>query len=279
MNSIHGLGIGWRPELALDIERHSGLNFIEVVAEDLNPRERLPAPLRKLRERGLPIIPHGISLSLGGAEPPDRSRMDRLARLAEMVQAPLVSEHLSFVRAGRIESGHLLPLARTAEMLDIVVENIEIAKRALPVPLAIENVSTLFEWPHAEMDEAAFLREVLERADIGLLLDIENVYANARNHGYDPLEFLDRIPLERIAYVHIAGGIERGCLYHDTHTATVPRPVLALLEELSSRVALPGVMLERDDEFPSPGELYAELEAIHAAIKRGRVRREVCHVG
>lgn len=272
-----GLGIGWRPELALFIEQHRGLGFVEVIAEDLDPAGPIPAPLRRLRERGLPVLPHGVALSLGGAEPPDLHRLAALARLAERLDAPLVSEHLAFVRAGGRESGHLLPLPRTEEVIDVVVDNIRRAQEALPVPLALENIATLFEWPHPELDEAAFLAEVLERADVSLLLDLENVYANARNHGGDPVAFLDRLPLHRIAYVHVAGGLERQGVYHDTHTQPVPRPVLELLEELCARVAVPGVLLERDDHFPSDAELQVELDALAAAVERGTARREACH--
>jgi uncharacterized protein (UPF0276 family) len=273
-----GLGIGWRSELALPIDRHKGLGFIEILAEDLDPWGLVPAPVEQLRRRGLAVIPHGVSLSLGGGEPPDPARLEGLARLATRLGAPLVSEHLSFVRADGLESGHLLPLPRTREALDVVVANVRAAKAALPVPLALENIACLFEWPHGDMDEAAFLTEVLEQTDTLLLLDIENVYANARNHGWDPLAFLDRIPLDRIAYVHVAGGVERKGLYHDTHTYPVPAPVLDLLTELCARTEVPGVMLERDGHFPKPAELYAELDAIAAAAARGAARREAGYV-
>jgi uncharacterized protein (UPF0276 family) len=273
-----GLGVGWRSELALAIDRRRDLGFIEVLAEDLDPQGALPAPVEQLRRRGVPVVPHGVSLSLGGAEPPSPARLDALARLAARLGAPLVSEHLAFVRAGGLESGHLLPLPWTEETLNVVVENVRRAKEALPVPLALENVASLIQWPGSEMDEAAFLAKVLTRADVLLLLDIENVYANARNHGFDPRAYLDRLPLERIAYVHIAGGAERHGLYHDTHTQPVPQPVFDLLEELCARVAVPGVLLERDDDFPTEEQFNAELDAIAAAVARGTARREGRHV-
>src|SRR5262249_1528304 len=160
-------------------------------------------------------VPHGVTLSLGSGEPPERDRLARLGSLARRVGAPLVSEHLAFVRGGGIETGHLLPLPRTREALDVVVANVRAAKEALPVPLAIETIATLFDWPGAEMDEATFLAEVLERADVLLLLDLANVYANALNRGDDPVAFLDRLPLRRIAYVHVAGGMMREGIYHD----------------------------------------------------------------
>jgi uncharacterized protein (UPF0276 family) len=273
-----GLGIGWRPELALAIERHPGLGFIEVLAEDLDPDMPIPHAIERLRRRGLAVIPHGVSLSLGGAEPPDANRLGRLASAATVLGASLVSEHIAFVRAGDLESGHLLPVPRTRAALEVLVANVRIAQQALPVPLALENIASLIEWPDNEMDEATFLTELLERTGALLLLDIENVYANARNHGWDALQYLRDIPLERIAYVHIAGGIERAGLYHDTHTHRVPQPVLELLEELCALTDVPGVLLERDDRFPTEAELTAELKAISAGVAQGRRRREDHHV-
>jgi uncharacterized protein (UPF0276 family) len=275
-----GLGIGWRPELAWPIDRRRDLGFVEIIAEDLAGPFPAPRPLELLRERGVQVIPHGVSLSLGGAEPPDRGRLAALARLAERWEAPLVSEHLAFVRGGGLETGHLLPLPRSREALDLVVENVRTAQQVLPVPLALENVAVLFEWPAPEMSEAEFLAEVLERADVLLLLDLENVYANARNLGGCPIAFLDGLPLERLAYVHVAGGIEREGLYHDTHTYPVPAPVLDLLEELCARVSVPGVLLERDGRFPADEDLHAELDALAAAVARGDARRKgnVSHV-
>jgi uncharacterized protein (UPF0276 family) len=272
-----GLGIGWRPEIALTIDRRPDLGFIEVIAEDIDHRHPLPAPIESLRQRGLAVIPHGVTLSLGGAERPDKARLDRMSQLASRLKSPLVSEHLAFVRAGGMETGHLLPVSRTRESLETVVGNVREAQAALPVPLALENIASLFEWPAGDMDEAEFLSEVLVRSDVLLLLDIENVYANALNRGRDPVAFLDRIPLERIAYVHVAGGSVRGGFYHDSHTDDVPTGVLELLTELAARVDLPGVMLERDGKFPPDAKLNTELDAIALAVDRGPAQRmELC---
>jgi uncharacterized protein (UPF0276 family) len=222
-------------------------------------------------------VPHGTGLSLGGAEPLDRKRLDHLARLAERLDAPMVSEHIAFVRAGGIEAGHLLPLPRTYESLDVLVENIREAQAALPVPLAIENIATLFEWPASEMDEATFITEALERTDTRLLLDVSNLYANTRNHGWEATAFLDGLPLARLAYVHIAGGIVRNRLYHDTHAHAIPAGAFELLAELCARIEPPGVLLERDDHFPEASELLSELDAIAQAIARGAQRRELVY--
>ena len=270
-----GSGIGWRPELALAIDRRPNLGFVELIAEDFDPARPVPAPVAQLLARGVRAVPHGVTLSLGGAEPVDPARVERLAKLARQLDAPFVSEHIAFVRAGGVEAGHLLPLPRTRDALNVLVDNVRRVRDRLPVPLALENISALFEWPDADLAEADFLTEALERTDSLLLLDIANVWANARNLGRgDGTAFLDRIPLHRLAYVHVAGGVERAGVYHDTHTAAVPQGVLDLLEELCARVAPPGVMLERDDDFPDELSLNAELDRIAAAVARGAARRE-----
>jgi hypothetical protein len=267
-----GLGIGWRPELALDIQRRQDIGFVEIVAENVNP-SKIPPPLLELRGRGVRVIPHGISLSLGSAEPLDKSRVRRLADLSRELDAPLVSEHVAFVRAGGVEAGHLLPMPRTWAALDVMIDNVRAAQDLLPVPLALENVAALFDWPDREMDEAEFIGRIIERTGAFLLLDVANVWANARNLGGDPVAILRQMPLQKLAYVHVAGGEERDGTYHDTHAANVPADVLELLTRLSNLVDLPGVMLERDDHFPSAAELNRELDAIAAACASGRAQR------
>jgi uncharacterized protein (UPF0276 family) len=267
-----GPGIAWRPQIDAAIAGADGLGFVEVIAESIGAHG-LPAGVAAARERGLQVVPHGVSLSLGGAERPDRDRLAQLASVAERVGAPLVSEHIAFVRAGGRESGHLLPVARTREALAILAENVAIAQDALPVALALEHVAALVEWPGAEMDEAAFVCELIERSGALLLLDLSNLFANAHNHGWDALESLSRFPLDRLAYVHVGGGTFRDGVYHDTHAHPVLAEVLHLVEELCALVDPPGVLLERDDDFPSAGELTAELQAIADAVRHGSERR------
>jgi len=267
-----GVGVGWRPQLALWIDRQP-LRFVEVMAEDFWSRPVAPA-VENLRERGATVAPHSVSLSLGGAEPVDIAAVERLGGLARRLGSPIVSDHAAFVRAGGRESGHLLPLPRTQEALDVLVENIRTARRHLPVPLAVENIATLFEWPGAEMDEATFLREAITRSGAMLLLDVANLHANALNHGWDSHAFLDGMPLDRLAYVHIAGGVEHDGFYHDTHAHPVPEGPLELLTDLCSRVEPPAVLLERDEGFPRTEETAEEYAAIARAVSRGNAIRE-----
>jgi uncharacterized protein len=264
-----GTGLGWRPALAgfLAGRLETGdLGFVEVLAEHVDPR-RLPPPLTSLRDKGVPIVVHGLALSLGGAERPSRRRLRHLAACAEALHAPLVSEHLAFVRAGGHDSGHLLPVPRTRHALDVVCANIAEAQARLPVPLALENIASLIEWPESELSEADFLAEIVGRTGVSLLVDVANLYANARNHGTDPEAFLDRLPLDNLAYVHVAGGVERDDgFYRDTHRHAVPPEVFELLGELCARSAPPGVLIEWDSHFPAHGELDAELRAVASVM-------------
>ena len=257
---VTGLGIGWRPEIAGFVAGLPDLGFVEVIAESLGS-QGLPWTLAELRDRGVAIVPHGIKLSLGSAEPVSEKRVALLAGAAEVTEAPLVSEHLAFVRAGGLEAGHLLPLPRTWQAVNAVVANVRRTQEELPVPLALEPIAALFEWPDNDLTEAQFVTEILERTEAMLLLDVANVYANALNRGADPESGLEGWPLERLAYVHIAGGRLKGGLYHDTHTDPVPPEVLELLP----LVKAPAVLLERDGDYPPGDELRAELDAIAAA--------------
>ena len=209
-----GLGIGWRPELALAIDRRErqrgDLGFVELLADNFDPRRPLPAPLRSLRERGVRIVVHSIGLSLGGAEPVDRRRLDRLARVAEWAGAACVSDHVAFVRAGRHNSGHLLPVPRTEAALAVLCANVTRAQAALPVPLALENIAALFDWPDATMDEPEFLGRLTAATGARLIVDVSNLHAAARNLGVDARAWLARVPVDRIAYAHVGGGVARG---------------------------------------------------------------------
>ncbi|MFI5619401.1 DUF692 domain-containing protein [Streptomyces sp. NPDC051567] len=262
-----GLGIGWRPEIADAVERLPGLDWVEVVAENVCPGH-LPASLLRLRERGVRVVPHGVSLGLGGADRPDPAKLAALGERAVALGAPLVTEHIAFVRTSSpvLEAGHLLPVPRTRDALDVLCENVRIAQDALPVPLALENIAALISWPGEEMTEGQFLTELVERTGVRLLLDVANLHTNRVNRGEDPAAVLDAVPLEALAYVHVAGGIERAGVWHDTHAHPVPPVVLDILAGLRARVAPPGVLLERDDDFPPEPQLADELARIRAVV-------------
>ncbi|MEF9886004.1 DUF692 domain-containing protein [Streptomyces sp. P9-A4] len=270
-----GIGIGWRPEIAEAVEGLSGVDWVEVVAENICAGH-LPDSLTRLRQRGVTVVPHGVSLGLGGADRPDPARLAALGEKAVALGAPLVTEHIAFVRAGgpltatpQLEAGHLLPVPRTRDALDVLCENVRIAQDALPVPLALENIAALIAWPGEEMTEGQFLAELVERTGVRLLIDVANLHTNHVNRGEDPARALAELPVEAIAYVHVAGGVERDGVWHDTHAHPVPEAVLDVLADLAGRITPPGILLERDDDFPPAEELAGELEAIRTTTGVG----------
>lgn len=264
---LTGPGIGWRSELdgfLVELtESGGGLAFTEQIAERV--RHGVPDGLRTLMERGVPVVAHGVSLGLAGADRPAKEKLAQLAEAAVTLGSPLVSEHVAFVRATKpaeapdlhadvLEARHLVPGPRTRESLDVLVENVREAMDALPVPLAMENPAGTLAWPEDELDEPSYLAELTERTGCLLLLDLANLYVSCRAFGGDPHALLERMPLERVAYAHIAGGAEHDGVYLDSHAHDIPDPVFDLLRHFHDLTSgrTPGVMIERDDDIDVP---------------------------
>lgn len=276
-----GLGIGWRPEIARTVEELDGVEWVEVVAENICPSHLHPSLVR-LRGRGVTIVPHGVSLGLGGSERPDPARLAALSDRAQALASPVVTEHIAFVGADgrrpggpRLEAGHLLPVPRTRTALDVLCENVRIAQESLPVPLALENIAGLFSWPDEDFTEAEFLTELVERTGVRLLIDVANLHTNHVNRGEDPARTLAALPRDALAYVHVAGGVLEDGVWHDSHAHPVPSAVLDVLAGLCAHMTPPGVLLERDESFPPTDELAAELAAIGRVVANTRPSRPV----
>jgi uncharacterized protein len=260
-----GVGLGWRPETAWLIDQRRHLAFTEVIAENVAP-DRPPPALAAAVERGLRAVAHGISLNLGGAEPPDRARIRRLRAVARALRAPLVSEHVSFSRARDLASPHFLPVPHTRPQLAVLIEHVRRVAGALDVPLALENVAAPLAWPGDELAEADFLAELLERTGALLLLDVANLHANLVNHGGDLDAYLARLPLDRIAYLHAAGGARIGAMWRDTHAHPIGATLLETLTAVLARTGPRPILLERDGAFPARAALEAELDSLEAAL-------------
>ena len=259
-----GLGIGWRAEIAPLIDRRRDLGFVEILGENESATVANPC-LQALRDRGVQVVPHGVSASLGSVDGFREASIRHLGALARRYDSPLVSEHMAFVRAGDREAGHLMPVERTRVQLEVLVENVRRAQALLPVPLALENISALMDWPNAELGHAEFLTELLDRTGAYLLLDIANVHANAVNLGVDPMEFLRALPLDRVAYIHVGGGhIENG-ISHDSHADPVDAAIFDLVSRAATLFPMPAIMLERDECFPPDEEITAELDQLARA--------------
>jgi uncharacterized protein (UPF0276 family) len=262
-------GIGFRPPLLADLfKNRSAVDFVEIVADHY-----LAAPPEKLREFDLlkanfPVIPHALGLSLGSADGLDRRYLEQLAQLVNRLDPPWWSEHIAFTRAGDVDIGHLAPLPFTIEAVETLCRNIATARELIAAPLILENISYTVALPFGELTEAEFVREVLNRSDCGLLLDVTNLYANSVNHGFDARAFLDELPLERVVQLHFVGGHWDQGVWIDSHSTTTPDEVWKLLEDVFQRAPVKAALLERDENFPDFVELADELSRVRSIGKR-----------
>lgn len=261
----HQVGLGLRREMlsAVVEQQHQGIDFFEVAPENWLPYGgAYQKKFRQLTER-YPFICHGLSLSLGSPDPLDLDFVRQVKAFLKEHQIKLYSEHLSYCSA----AGHLydlLPIPFTEEAAVYVAKRIRVVQDILEQPLVIENVS-YYAAPGQELSELEFTQAVLDLADCKLLLDVNNIYVNSVNHGYDALEFLKGLPTKRIAYGHVAGHYrQHDSLLVDTHGADVCDPVWALLSEAYQFHGLFPTLLERDFNIPDMQQLQKELAHIRS---------------
>lgn len=258
-----GAGLGLRRPMLAELggQVQAPVDFFEVAPENwIGLGGRMGWQFRALCERR-PLLCHGLSLNLGGHAPLDRQLLADLRTFLDSHGARLYSEHLSACADDGMLYD-LMPLPLTGDSVRRVAARIAQVQEALQRPLVIENVSAYARLP-GELDELAFIRAVLEEADCQLLLDVNNVYVNSVNFGFDAAEFIAGLPGERIAYLHVAGHYDQAPgLKIDTHGAPVCGPVWALLQHSYACHGVRPTLLERDFNLPPLAELYAELEQI-----------------
>jgi len=242
---------------------HPALDFLEVAPENWL---RLGGPIKRRFEALLeryPLYTHGLSLSIGGPAPLDETFIRAIKQFLDDYQPVLYSEHLSF-SSDNAHLYDLMPIPFTEAAINHVVARIQRVQDLLGQRLVLENVS-YYTAPTAELDELTFITTILERADCDLLLDVNNVYVNSVNHGYDPVAFIDRIPPERVRYLHVAGHLQlEPNLIIDTHGAAVSDPVWSLLAHTYRRFGAVPTLLERDFEIPPLVELMSEVATIRS---------------
>lgn len=251
------------------LEETPQMGFFEVISENFFGDGGKPLyHLDQFCER-YPIILHGVALSIGAPEEPSRDYLNRLKALVKRVKPAWVSDHFCWCGAGGAHLHDLLPLPYTEEALHRVAERARMVQDFLEVPFGLENTSSYLTYTRSTMSEWEFVREVVERADCGLMFDVNNVYVSAYNHGFDPLDFIRAIPLERILQIHIAGHTNFGKYIIDTHVGPLIDPVLALYRETIRRAGPISTLLEWDDHIPEFAILRAEVQRVARFREQG----------
>jgi len=263
-----GVGLGLRRELAgMTFDHADHIDWLEFVPENYMG---LGGAARQRLERAqsdFPLISHGINLSIGSTDPIDHDYIKSIKALLDQTNSAWWSDHLCFASHGGVYMHDLLPLPFSHEAVDHIASRIVKVQEQVGRPFLLENISFYMQMPGHEMSEAQFLSEILEKADCGLLLDINNIYVNSLNHGFDPYEFLAQIPMERTVQIHLAGHSDKGDVVIDTHGTSVVQPVFDLLKFVLSKTDVKAVMLERDQNFPEFSELLGELNTIRDIVR------------
>jgi len=268
----HGIGLGLRQPMARATleEAPPELAWLEIHPENYMQRGgRYESLLADARLR-FPLVTHGLSMRVGTLRPFDPGYLRTLRAMLHDLKAEWHSDHLCFGGVDGLYAHDLLPLPLNQESIQVAVDRIHEAQDALGVAIAVEHISFYATPPGSVMDEASHLNEILERADARLLLDVNNVFVNAQNRGFDPRAFIDRMPMERVSQLHIAGHFVRDDGFRiDTHAEPVCEGTFALFEYTMQKLARPiGVLLERDDNFPAFGELVQEVKRLDEIYRR-----------
>jgi uncharacterized protein (UPF0276 family) len=254
-----GIGLGLRIPHYDDIFRlKPSVDWFEIISENFmvdggKPLENLDRILEHY-----PVVQHGVSLAIGSPDPLDFDYLKRLKALARKTKTPWISDHLCW---GRLPGAHyhdLLPLPQTKEVVDYVAERARIVQDYLEIPFALENLSSYVAYKRDEMTEWQFYTAVVEKADIYMMLDVNNIYVSSRNHGFDPKDYCNYIPLDRVLQIHLAGHSDYDAYVLDTHDNYVRNEVWDLYAYIYPKTGGVSTLLEWDDNFLSFQETWEE---------------------
>jgi len=255
----HGVGIGLRiPHYQHILERKPVVDWFEIISENFMVDGGRPLALLDQILEQYRVVQHGVSMYFGSADPLDREHLRRLKALARRTRTPWLSDHLCWGSVDGNYTHDLLPMPYTWEAVRMTAAKVRQAREELEVPVIVENVSSYAEFHASQMTEWEFLTEVVERADCGILLDVNNIYVSSRNHGFDPFTYLNHVPAERVAQIHIAGHSKFEKYILDTHDHPVLAPVWRLYARAIERCGPTATLLEWDDRIPTFDEVHAE---------------------
>ncbi len=261
-----GMGVGFRvPHYDRVLAERPPIDWFEIISENfmVDGGEAL-AKLDALRA-AYPVVPHGIGCNLGSTDPLDRDYLRRLRALVDRLRPPWASDHLCWTGAGGVSLHDLLPLPFTRATAEHVADRIAEVQDSLGLRFAVENASSYMTFTDDEMPEWEFLTLVVERADCGILLDVNNVYVSGHNHGFDPVTYLENVPHHRVVQMHLAGHLDRGRYLLDTHSTRVCDEVWELYRLACKRTGPVSTLIEWDDDIPELEVLIEEAELARAA--------------
>jgi uncharacterized protein (UPF0276 family) len=255
----YGIGIGLRiPHYQHILEKKPVVDWFEIISENYMIDGGRPLAILDSILEQYKVVQHGVSMYFGSTQPLNREHLKRLKALVRRTGTPWLSDHLCWGSVDGRYSHDLLPLPYTWEAIEVAAKNIRLVQDFVEVPVVLENVSSYAEFHDSEMTEWEFLTEVVERADCGILLDVNNIYVSSMNHEFDPVEYVDYIPAERVAQIHIAGHSRYERFILDTHDHPVIDPVWKLYERALGRTGPTATLLEWDDRIPPFDEVHNE---------------------
>ncbi|MCH9807740.1 MAG: DUF692 domain-containing protein [Alphaproteobacteria bacterium] len=256
-----GFGLGLRSEHYSEIlDNRPPIDWFEILSENFMVPGGQPLKILDQIRASYPIVMHGVSLSIASTGEPNWDYLRSLKALAERVEPRWVSDHLCWTGVHGVNLHDLLPIPYTQEALGHICSRVQLVQEYLGRELVLENVSTYVDFAESEMPEWEFLSELTRRTGCWLLFDVNNVYVSARNHGYDPVRFLEGIPADRVVQFHLAGHSDMGDYIIDTHDHPVSDEVFELYRKALDRFGPVSTMIERDDNIPPLADLLEELE-------------------
>lgn len=268
-DSFYGVGVNYRSEISNDIlENIDKIDLIEVFTEKFFIKDDGKI-LNEITSR-VPTILHGLDMSIGSSDILDQEYLSNLKIALNSTNFEWFSDHISLTKQDNIELGHLMPVQFSEESVDNIVEKAKYIANLTKKPFLLENITYYYSIPGSELKEDDFIKTILEKSDCGMLLDVNNLYINSVNHGYDPKLFLQNIPLDRVVEIHMAGGSYKYNMLIDTHANAIAKEVWDLFDYVVSITPVNGVIIERDSNLPNYTDLLSEVEIARNILRKNK---------
>lgn len=265
-----GVGISYMNAIGEQIEKNIEIfDFIEAYSERFFIRDENSLLSRIIKNK--PLVLHGLDLSVGTPERIDEGYCNKLETVINETNCHWFSDHISLTKIENIEVGHLMPISFNEENIELIVSKVKSLTKRISKPFLLENITYYYKIPNSNIAEEDFITQILNRADCGMLLDLNNLYLNSLNHCYDPYEFLNKLPLERVVEIHLAGGSYKENMHVDTHANAISKEVWELFDYVAKFVPFRGVVIERDANFEPFSGIIEEVKFAKSILKKYRV--------